>query len=146
MTGPKLISMILFGTLAWMFGFLFTVGLSGASGGLLAGVIVAGLSCTFIWFASCGRHAFARGFLSLGAVFIIVPVAGMVGFGEQVAETSVAALQSGEGLTDEEASALFLSSIMAGAGLIFGIIVGLVLVLIGGLMHRRTVPTPDLAP
>lgn len=148
MTGPKLTSLILFGALSFVFGFLFTVGLNGMFGGLATGVIVAGLTCAFIWFAKTGRHAFARGFLGLGAVFIIVPVAALAGFGEQVADGTLAAIQTGSSLTDEEASALFLSSIFASAGLVFGMIVGLVLVLIGGLMHRGPAPTsaPETAP
>lgn len=136
MTGPKLIAMIIFGTLAFLFGVLFTIGLNSAFGAIIGGVIVAALVCVFIWFAATGQQVFARGFLGLGAVFIIVPVAALLGFGEQMADSSLIALQSGEGFSDEEASALFLSSIFASAGIIFGIIVGLLLVLIGGLMHR----------
>lgn len=144
MSGPKLTAMILFGALSFVFGFLFTVGLNGAFGALATGAIVAGLTCAFIWFSTTGRHAFARGFLSLGAVFIIVPVAALVGFGEEVAEGTLTAIQNGGSLSEEEASALFLSSIFASAGLVFGIVVGLILVLIGGLMHRRTAPeTPS---
>ena len=112
----------------------------------MGGAIVAALVCAFIWFAKTGRQAFARGFLGLGAVFIIVPVAALSGFGEQVTEASLTALQNGEGLTDEEASTLFLSSIFASAGLIFGMIVGLILVLIGGLMHRPAKVTPPQTP
>ncbi|GAB5446965.1 hypothetical protein [Gymnodinialimonas sp.] len=143
MTGPKLTALILFGALSFAFGFLFTVGLNGAFGGLMTGVIVAALTCAFIWFANNGRHAFARGFLGLGAVFIIVPIAALAGFGEQVAEGTLTAIQNGSSLTEEEAGALFLSSIFASAGLVFGIIFGLILVLIGGLMHRSPASTPE---
>lgn len=144
MTGPKLTSMIVFGALAFLFAILFTIGLNSAFGAIVTGVIVAALTCAFIWFAASGRQTFARGFLSLGAVFIIVPVAALAGFGEQVADTSLVAIQTGGSISEEEASALFLSSIFASAGLVFGIIIGLVLVLIGGLMHRPAKPDPAL--
>lgn len=140
MTGPKLISMILFGALTWVFGFIFTIGLNGAFSAIMTGTIVATLTCVFIWFAGTSQHAFARGFLGLGAVFIIVPVAALMGFGERLAETSLTALETSVALTEEESSALIVSSLLASAGLIFGIFVGLILVLIGGLMHRRKQP------
>lgn len=148
MTGPKLTAMILFGSLSLLFGFTFTVGLNGAFGALATGVIAAGLTCAFIWYASIGRHAFARGFLSLGAVCIIVPVAALVGFGEQVADGTLTTLQDGGSLSEEEAGMLFVSSILASAGLVLGLIVGLILVLIGGLMHRRPAeaPSPETTP
>lgn len=136
MTGPKLTSMILFGALAFVFGILFTIGLNTTFGAIATGVIVAGATCAFIWFARTGRQAFARGFLSLGAVFIIVPIAALAGFGEQVADSTLTALQSDVGLSEDEAASLFLSSVFASAGLVFGMIIGLILVLIGGLMHR----------
>lgn len=141
MTGSRLTAMILFGTLGGVFGVLFTIGLNSAFAALATGVIVAGMIGAFIWFARSGHHAFARGFLGLGAVFIVVPVAALAGFGEQIADGSIAAIQSGVSMTEAEASALVLSSIFASAGLVFGMVVGLVLILIGGLMHRRPIAT-----
>lgn len=140
MTGPKLTAMILFGVLSFLFGALFSVGLNGALSAALTGAVVAALTCAFIWFAQTGRHAFARGFLGLGAVFIVVPIAALAGLGELVSDTSIAAWEAGGLLTEQEATDLALSSIFASAGLIFGIVIGLILVLIGGLMHRRTTP------
>lgn len=144
MMGPKRTAMILFGALGGVFGALFAIGLNNAFGALATGVIAAGLTGTFIWFARTGHHAFARGFLGLGAVFIVIPFAVLAGFGAQVAEGSIAAIQSSANVTEEEATALFLSSIFVSAGLVFGIVVGVVLVLIGGLMHRRP-PAPETA-
>lgn len=144
MTGPKLTSMIVFGTLSFLFAILFTIGLNSGFGVIMTGLIVTALVCAFIWFAATGRQAFARGFLGLGAVFIIVPIAALAGFGEQLVDTTVTTWEAGGTLTEEEASTLFLSSIFASAGLIFGIIVGLILVLIGGLMHKQA--KPDVAP
>ncbi|MBL4627695.1 MAG: hypothetical protein JKY00_06605 [Roseicyclus sp.] len=146
MTGPKLTAMILFGALAFVFGVAFTIGLNSYFGALVTGAIAAALTCTLIWFAQTGTQAFARGFLALGAVFIIVPIAALSGFGGQIAESTVTALETGEGWSEEFTSALFLTSILASAGLVFGIIVGLILVLIGGLMHRPVRPTPSNAP
>lgn len=142
MTGPKLTAMILFGALSFTFGAILSLGLNGALSAVATGAFVAALVCAFIWFAKTGRYAFARGFLGLGAVFIIVPIAAIAGLGELVSETSLTTWETGGVLTEEEASALFVSSIVASAGLVFGIVVGLVLVLIGGLMHRpqKTVP------
>ena len=138
MTGPKLFSMIIFGTLAFFFAFLFTIGLNSAFGSLATATVCAALTCAFIWFAHSARHAFARGFLGLGAVFIIVPIAALAGFGEQISNGAMASLQTGTSMTEEETSALVLSSVFASAGLIFGLIVGLILILIGGLMHRTS--------
>ncbi|QXT39803.1 hypothetical protein [Gymnodinialimonas ceratoperidinii] len=143
MTGPKLFSMIIFGTLAFFFAFLFSIGLNNAFGSLATATIGAALTCAFIWFARSARHAFARGFLGLGAVFIIVPVAALAGFGEQISNGAMASLQSGTSMTEEETSALVLSSVFASAGLVFGLVVGLILILIGGLMHRNTTATPN---
>ena len=143
MTGPKLTAMIVFGLLSFVFGILFTIGLNSTFTALMVGAIVAGLTCAFIYFAKLGRHAFARGFLGLGAVFIVIPVLALVGLGEEVATGTLTSLQTNGTLSEEEASALFLSSIFASAGLVFGMIVGFILVLIGGLVHR--VPKPSVA-
>ncbi|WP_341863390.1 hypothetical protein [Gymnodinialimonas sp. 57CJ19] len=137
MTGPKLTSMIVFGTLSLLFGALFSVGLNGVGTAFLVGVIVAGATCAFIWFAKTGRQAFARGFIGLGAVFLIVPVAALSGLGDQLVETSTAVMENGGTFTDEDASMLFLSTLFASAGLLFGMFAGFILVLIGGLMHRN---------
>lgn len=137
MSGPKLTSMIVFGTLSLLFGALFSIGLNGIGTAILVGAIVAGATCAFIWFAQTGRQAFARGFIGLGAVFLIVPVAALSGYGDQIAETSTAVMENGGTFTDEEASMLFLSTIFASAGLLFGMFAGFILVLIGGLMHRN---------
>lgn len=142
MTGPKFTSMIVFGTLSFLSAIMFTIGLNSGFGAVVTGIIVAALVCAFIWFAASGRQAFARGFLGLGAVFIIVPIAALAGFGEQVAEGSLTALQNGESMTEDEASMLIVSSIFASAGLVFGLFVGLILVLIGGLMHKGSTPEP----
>lgn len=136
MTGPQLTSMIVFGTLSFLFAILFTIGLNSTFGAIATGAIVAAMTCAFIYFAQTGKQGFARGFLALGAVFIIVPIAALAGFGEQVTEASLTVLQPDVNLTEDEAAALFLSSIFASAGLVFGIIIGLILVLVGGLMHR----------
>ena len=58
------------------------------------------------------------------------------GFGDQISETTLTALETGEGWSEEETGALIFSSILASAGLVFGAVVGAILVLIGGLMHR----------
>ncbi|UWQ96008.1 hypothetical protein K3728_01830 [Rhodobacteraceae bacterium M385] len=137
MSGPKLTSMIVFGTLSLLFGALFSIGLNGVGTAFVVGVIVAGATCAFIWFAKTGRQAFARGFIGLGAVFLIVPVAALSGYGDQIADTSTAVMANGGAFTDEEASMLFLSTIFASAGLLFGMFAGFILVLIGGLMHRN---------
>lgn len=136
MSGPKLTAMIVFGTLSFLFAILFSLGLNGTFEAVATGIVVTALVCVFIWFAKTRRHAFARGFLGLGAVCIIVPFAALAGFGEQVAEESLTALQTGQILSEDEVSLLMISSIFASAGLVFGLIVGLILVLIGGLMHR----------
>lgn len=140
LTGPKLTSMIVFGVLTFAFGVLFTIGLNSTFGALMVGAIVAALTCAFIFFANTGRAAFARGFLGLGAVFIVIPVMALVGLGEQVAEGTLTSLQTNGTLSEEEAASLFLSSIMASAGLVFGMVVGFILLLIGGLMHRQKHP------
>jgi hypothetical protein len=145
MTGPKLFSMIIFGTLTFFFAYLFSIGLNNAFGSLVTAMVCAALTCAFIWFARSARHAFARGFLGLGAVFIIVPVAALAGFGEQISNGAIASLQTGTSLSEEETGALVLSSVFASAGLIFGWIVGLILILIGGLMHRTATPAPGSA-
>lgn len=136
MTGSKLTAMIVFGVLSFAFAILFTIGLNSAFGAIVTGFIAAGLTCAFIYFATTGKQGFARGFLALGMVFIIVPIAALAGFGEQVAESSISFLEADGSFSEEETTALVLSSIFASAGLVFGIIVGLILVLIGGLMHR----------
>lgn len=142
MTGPKLTAMIIFGTLAFLFAILFTIGLISGFGAIATGAIVAALTCAFIFYAQTGKHGFARGFLALGAVFIVVPIAALSGLGEQVADASLTIINPDEDLTEDAANALFLSTLFASAGLVFGIIVGLILVLIGGLMHRpATTPT-----
>ncbi len=135
MTGPKLTAMIVFGALSFLFAFLFTIGLNSAFGAIATGAIVAGLACAFIYFAKSIKQGFARGFLALGMVFIIVPIAALAGFGDQLAET-VLTVQDGIRITEDETATLMLQSAFATAGLVFGIIVGLILVLIGGLMHR----------
>ncbi len=142
MSGPKLTAMILFGALALLFGFLFSVGIVGGIGAFLTGLIAAGGTCALIWFADTGKIAFARGFLALGAVFIVVPIVGLGGLGEQVGDAAVQAIGNETSLSEEEFSALAVQSIFASAGLVFGLIVGLILILIGGLMHRRPAPPP----
>lgn len=145
MTGPKLIAMILFGVLSFFFALMFSVGLNGMGAALVVGLLMAALTCGFIYFATTGRHAFARGFLGLGAVCIIVPIAALSGFGEQVAEGTLPALQTNGALSEEEASIFVVSSIVASAGVVFGMIIGLIFVVIGGLMHLNSTKTatPD---
>lgn len=142
MTGPKLTALIVFGTLSFVFGALFSIGLSGIISAVVTGAFVAALVCALIWFAKTGRHAFARGFLGLGAVFIIVPLAALIDLGEQIANDALPILQDASALSDQEAAILAMSeftvpSIVASAGIVFGMIVGLILVIIGGLMHLK---------
>lgn len=137
MTGPKLTAMILFGALSFVFGLLFAGPIVGAFGGLVTAFIVAVGTAALIYFAETGKQAFARGFLALGAVFIVVPVVGLAGLGEQVADVAVQAIEGENAVSEEEFGAIAVTSIFATAGLAFGFIVGLILVLIGGLMHRR---------
>lgn len=136
MTGPKLTALILFGILSLLFAFLFVIGLTSAMTAMLTGLISAAATCTLIWFAETGKRAFARGFLALGAVFVFVPVAGLGAWGEQIADTALVALESAEGLSDDAASSLAITSILASAGLVFGMVFGAILILIGALMHR----------
>lgn len=148
MTGPKLTAMILFGALGFLFGFIFSIGLLGGFGALATGLIAAGATCTLIWFADTGKRAFARGFMALGAVFILVPVMALGGWAEQAGNVSLEALTNGTEFTEEQASEFVLTSIFASAGVIFGVVVGLILVLIGGLMHsgKRQVAPPPVPP
>lgn len=140
MSGPKLTATVVFGTLSFVFGGLFTAGLNGVPVAIIVGLLMAAATATFIFFAGTGRHAFARGFLGLGVVFIVVPIAALAGLGQQVADGTLPVLQGTGQLTEDDAAWLFVSSIVASAGLIFGIVVGLLLVLIGGLMHRKRQP------
>ncbi|MEX3017072.1 hypothetical protein [Gymnodinialimonas hymeniacidonis] len=140
MSGPKLTALVLFCALALLFGFILSVGVVGGFGGFLTGVIAAAGTGAFIWFADIGKIAFARGFLALGAVFIVVPIVGLAGLGEQVGDVAVETLTTEQSLTEEQFNQLAITSIFASAGLIFGIVVGLILILIGGLMHKRPAP------
>ncbi|WP_224816863.1 hypothetical protein [Hasllibacter sp. MH4015] len=145
MSGPKLTAMILFGALALVFGFILSATIVGAFGGFLTGLIAAAGVCALIWFADLEKLAFARGFLGLGAVFIVVPIVGLAGLGEQVSEVAVQALETGESVTEDEFGAIAITSIFASAGLVLGMIIGLILILIGGLMHsraRKSAPPP----
>jgi hypothetical protein len=137
MSGAKLTAMILFGALAFVFTYLFTVGLTSAATATLSGIVAAAATCALIWFAQTGKHAFARGFLALGAVFICVPVAGLGQWGEEFAASSLQAVETGAGLSDEDYSQFVLTSIFASAGVVLGLVVGAILVLIGALMHRK---------
>lgn len=148
MTGPRLTAMILFGALAFVFAFLFAVGLVGGLGALITGLVAAGATGALIHFVDpggSGKRAFGRGFMALGAVFILVPVASLGGWAEQAGDVTLQALTDGTRLTEEEASQFVLTSIFASAGVIFGMIIGLILVLIGGLMQsgkRNVAPPP----
>lgn len=142
MAGPKLTAMILFGALALVFGFVLSATIVGTFGGALTGLIAAAGTGVLIRFAETGRTAFARGFLALGAIFIVVPVVGLAGLGEQVGEVATQALEGDRSLGEDEFGALALTSIFASVGLVFGMIFGLILILVGGLMHRRRVPPP----
>jgi hypothetical protein len=143
MTGPKLTALILFCALAFAFGVLFSIGITGGVGSVLTGVLAAAGTGALIWFAETGKTAFARGFLALGAVFIIVPLVALGGLGEQLGDAAVQAVDTETLLSEDEIGALALRSIFASAGLVFGLIVGMILVLIGGLMHRRPTSTPS---
>lgn len=143
MTGPKLTALILFGALALLFAFLLSVGLVGGFGAVLTGLLAAAGTAALIWYADTGKTAFARGFLALGAVFIVVPIVGLGGLGEQLGDAAVQAVEGEAALTEDEIGALALQSIFASAGLVFGLIVGMILVLIGGLMHRRPTSPPS---
>ncbi len=143
MTGPKFTALILFDSLAILFGFLLSVGIVGWVGAALVGLIASAGTGALIWFAETGRTAFARGFLALGAVFIVVPIVGLGGLGEQLGDAAVQAVEGEAALTEDEFNALALQSIFASAGLVFGLIVGMILVLIGGLMHRRPTSPPS---
>lgn len=140
MTGPKLTALILFCCLSLLFGVLLSIGIVGGLGSIPIGLLAAGATGALIWFAETGRTAFARGFMALGAVFIVVPVVGLGGLGDQLGNAAIQAVEADNTLSEEEISALALRSIFASAGLVFGVVVGLILVLIGGLMHRRSAP------
>jgi hypothetical protein len=144
MNGPKLTALMLFGAFAFVFAVLFSIGIVGGIGAILTGLLAAAGTGALIWFAETGKIAFARGFLALGAVFIIVPVVALGGLGEQLGDAAVQAIDTETQLTEDEFNTLALQSIFASAGLVFGMIVGLILVLIGGLMHRR--PTAPIEP
>lgn len=146
MTGPKLTALILFDALALLFGFLLSVGIVGWFGALLTAMLASAGTGALIWFADTDKTAFARGFLALGAVFIVVPVVGLAGLGEQWGDAAVQAVGTETTLSEEELSALTLRSVFATAGLAFGLLVGMILVLIGGLMHRRPATPPPLDP
>jgi len=141
--------MILFGALGFVFAFVFAVGLVGGVGALVTGLVAAAATCALIRFVDpegSSKRAFGRGFMALGAVFILVPVMALGGWAEQAGDASLQALTDGTHFTDEQASAFVLTSILASAGVIFGMVVGLILVLIGGLMQsgKRSVAPPDL--
>ncbi|MBF9044535.1 hypothetical protein HKCCE4037_14420 [Rhodobacterales bacterium HKCCE4037] len=148
MTGSKLTALIIFGALALLFGFILSVGIVGGFGAFAVGVICAAGTGALIWFADSGKIAVARGFLGLGAVLIVVPIVGFAGLGEQVSDAAVQAIGNEQTLTDEQLGTLAVQSIFASAGFAFGLIVGLILVLIGGLMHRRPAnpPVPPTPP
>ncbi len=146
MTGPKLTALILFCALSILFGFLLSVGIAGGTVALLVGCLAAAGTGALIWFATTGRIAFARGFLGLGCVLVVVPIITLGGLGEAFTDAAGQAIDPGEVVTDEELSTLALQSIFASAGLVFGLVVGLILILIGGLMHKRTAAPPPLPP
>ena len=142
MTGPKLTAIILFGVLSFAFGALFSLGLNGVLAAIIVGLIMAFGAGVFIYFAKTGRLAFARGFLALGTVCIVVPIAALAGLGEQVANGTLPVLQDTTVLTDHEAVTFTMTefvvpSLVASAGVVFGMLVGLILVIIGGLMHLK---------
>lgn len=130
MTGQKLTAMMIFGSLSFIFGILFSISLFGVIPSIFVGVFVAVLTAAFIFLAKTNRYAFARGFIGLGVVFLVVPMAAIAALGPSVADGT------GRMRLDDNWMTETAIVVVAFGGLVFGTIIGLVLVLIGGLMHR----------
>lgn len=141
LTGPKLVAMILFGFLAFAVTFLFSIGLTSGRTASLSGLVTAGLTSAAILLADDNRRAFARGILGLGAVFVLVPLAVVAQWGEDLATGATG------GLSDAERGEILAISVLFSAGLVFGLVAGGLLLLAGGLLHRRPArPTPGSPP
>ena len=141
MTTHKLFALIIITLLTFAFAWLLSAGVIGIAGGTICGIIVATASAALIYNASTGKRAYARGFLALGATFILVPFVNLFAIGDQVV-SNLPALSNGEQALQDE---IFLASFVASAGLIFGLVIGCILVAIGALMHlkpKTAIPPP----
>lgn len=107
--------------------------MTGPGRAIAAAVIMTGLTGALIWPAATDRRAIARGIIAMGATAFAAPLAAIQAF---QAEFLYAAL------SDQELSGRFANFdqvFVTGWTLTaIGLVIGLVLMIAGGIMHRRT--------
>ncbi len=100
---------------------------------MAAGLVLAAMAGALIWVAGTDRRATARGIIAIGAAALTAPLAGMQAFFNDFLYSIADETEFARRLdTFETDQAMGWS--MVGVG----VVCGLILMIVGGLMHRRT--------